>query len=177
MSATGQKRGGTFGENGRGTEGTGNHELMPLPMLRLSSELFCSDASDVQSGFEIQTGPKLDEGLAPAIGALHQQAARLGPNDGEDESGNAASGPEVEEIAPQVVDARREVEGVGQLCPHIAGPQKSPILCRFQHRQEFAVCRRTGDGGDHNCGRIRYDRRITTRRRGSSPSDPVDTPS
>jgi len=153
---------GALGSRGGGAEAAGGDEGVGGAEVGTVGGFLGSRFDDLDTLSQRQGFDRLEEEGGAAGAALEQRDLGSGPGQREHEAGDAATGAEVEDLPLRLADQlghRRRVGGVGR------------DRCRAEESLALRLFEDGGERRPHQLGRT------TTRRRGSSPSDKVPTPS
>lgn len=163
-SAETEEPGGALGRHRRRAEGPGHDGVHLLPQVRSTGGRLGPRLDHKGSRGEAELLDSVAEEPAPAFSGIEQHDLELGTGGGQDEPGDAAATAEVE--APPGAAQQRSAQGQSMVDVAVdrAGPQETQTLGTLEDiSQRSPVIAQTA--------------LITTRRRGSSPSETVATPS
>jgi hypothetical protein len=167
----GNKAGRDLGRHGGWAEAAGRYRSEALPVFGLVRYDFRPRRHDADSMVPAELGYCVAEVLRAALVALDQDGGRRRPTGREEETRRTTAGSEIAEFTwwtvQRTFDHAGEPHGVLHVNVEIAGPQEPGRPRPFEGGPESRI---EILGLDHSG-------LITTRRRGSSPSDPVTTPS
>src|SRR5262249_1765069 len=156
----------------RASEATGHDQIEPPPEAGIPRQGFGPTAGDRAPVQQLQLPKGVVQIPAAVPPGIEQHAGRPRPDLQQDQPRNPGPRPEIQEAAPELgLDGGRHRLGVLQVCLDGTGPEHSSAL------GDLELLRQPSPPvpGDHRppgqAGRI------TTRRRGSSPSETVLTPS
>ena len=159
----------TLGRHRRRTERPGHDGVERLPQVGAAGGLLRPGLDHRHvgpaEGFE-----GLPQEAAGPLPGLEERQFQCRPEDGYNEPGQAAAAPEIEDAA-RLRQPGQEGAAVLDLPGQGAGPQESELLGP-QEKIVEALTRSFRDAQEEPAGAL-----MTTRRRGSSPSEMVDTPS
>jgi hypothetical protein len=119
-----QEADGALGGDGGGRERTGGHERERRPKLGVAGSLLGPGGDDPDAVTQAERGDRRREERGSALIAVEQGPDGVGPLDGQDQAGEAAAAPEVQEGPVRSVEEVGEDQAVRELRRQGAGPEE-----------------------------------------------------
>ena len=161
-----EKADGAFGRDGRRTERPGHHHVDELPQLRSTSGRLGPVLHDLHPVSQAQFGDGLPQEPAAPLPGVEKDERDLGSGLGQHQTGHSTTTAQVESPLRARRYAGGQLEGMSDVAVHRPRTEEPEVLRPAQNRLQW-----------RGRGQTPQTARMTTRRRGSSPSEIVDTPS